>query len=254
MPKAKIAAQTALKLDESHAGAHAALGYIHLIYDWDGPAAKQELQRAIQLNPSLATARVNYALYLMTQNQPEEAVQEIRRAAELDPLSLRAYADGASVLIFARHYNEAIELAQKGLELEHNFAFGLAFQGLAFTEQGRFQEALSNLQKAAQLDNSSTILALGAHVHAVAGQKSEAKRLIQAVEEGAKHRYFCPYEIGTAYVSLGDQDTAYKWFHKGLEDRADCMAWLGVEPWMEPFRSDPRYAPLLRAVGLAPRR
>ena len=254
MPKAKIAAQTALKLDESHAGAHAALGYIHLIYDWDGPAAKQELQRAIQLNPSLATARVNYALYLMTQNQPEEAVQEIRRAAELDPLSLRAYADGASVLIFARHYNEAIELAQKGLELEHNFAFGLAFQGLAFTEQGRFQEALSNLQKAAQLDNSSTILALGAHVHAVAGQKREAKRLIQAVEEGAKHRYFCPYEIGTAYVSLGDQDTAYKWFHKGLEDRADCMAWLGVEPWMEPFRSDPRYAPLLRAVGLAPRR
>jgi hypothetical protein len=59
-------------------------------------------------------------------------------------------------------------------------------------------------------------------------------------------------EIGTAYVSLGDADTAVKWFRKGVEDRADCMAWLGVEPWIEPFRSDPRYAQLLRDVGLAP--
>ena len=69
----------------------------------------------------------------------------------------------------------------------------------------------------------------------------------------AKHRYFCPYEVATAYVSLGDPDTAFKWFRKGVEARADCMAWLGVEPWIEPFRSDPRYAQLLRDVGLAPR-
>ena len=254
MPKAKTAAQTALKLDESLASAHATLGYINLIYDWDGPAAKRELERAIQLNPSLAMARVNYAFYLTTQDRREEAIQEIRRAAELDPLSLRSYADGASLLIFVQRYEEAIALAQKGLELDHNFAFGLAFQGLAYAEQGRFQEAVSHLQKAAQLDNSSTILALGAHVHAVAGQKSEARRLIQEVQEGTKRRYFCPYEIATAYVSLGDPDTAYKWVQKGLEDRADCMAWLGVEPWIERFRSDPRYGSLLRAVGLSPRR
>jgi TolB-like protein/Tfp pilus assembly protein PilF len=228
MPKAKAAAQTALKLDESHAGAHAALGYIHLIYDWDGPAARQELQRAIQLNPSLATARVNYAAYLMTQDQFEEGVREIRRAAELDPLSLRTFADGASLMLFARRNDEALEFAQKGLELEPNSPFGLAFQGVAYSEQGRFEEAVSSLQKAARLDSSSTILALGAHVHAVAGRKSEARKLIQEVEKGARHRYFCPYEIGTAYVSLGENDTAYKWFHKGLEDRADCMAWLGV--------------------------
>ena len=101
--------------------------------------------------------------------------------------------------------------------------------------------------------HSPTILALAAHVHAVAGQKAEAERLIHDVEEGARHRYFCPYEIGAAYVSLGDPDTAVKWFRKGVDDRADCMAWLGVEPWIEAFRSDPRYAELLRDVGLTPR-
>ena len=91
MPKAKTAALTALKLDESLAEAHAALGFIHLVYDWDGPAAERELQRAIQLNPSLATARLNYAAYLGTQGRQDEVVHgdsagsRARSAVSADP-------------------------------------------------------------------------------------------------------------------------------------------------------------------------
>jgi eukaryotic-like serine/threonine-protein kinase len=252
MPKAREAALAALHLDDSLAEAHAVLGFIHLIYDWDGPAAKRELERAIQLNPSLAVARTNYAAYLSTQGRLDESVREVRRALSLDPLSLRAYADGASLMLFARRNDEAIQLAGKGIALEPNFAFGFAFQGVGYGEQGRFGEAVTSLERAARLDRSPTIVALGAHVHAIAGQKDEARRLIREVEENAQKRYFCPYEIATAYVSLRDPDTAFKYFRKGVEDRADCMAWLGVEPWIDPFRSDPRYLQLLRDVGLAP--
>ena len=76
--------------------------------------------------------------------------------------------------------------------------------------------------------------------------------LAQQVQDAAKHRYFCPYEIATVYVSLGDHDTAYHLFRKGTDEHADCMAWLGVEPWLDAFRSDPRYGSLLRDIGLAP--
>jgi hypothetical protein len=89
-------------------------------------------------------------------------------------------------------------------------------------------------------------------VLALAGQKVQAREVIRRVEESTKTSYFCPYEIATAYVSLGDADTAYRWFRKGVEERADCMAWLGVEPWVESFRADPRYPALLRDVGLDP--
>ena len=61
MPEAKRAARTAIGLDERLAEAHAALGYVHLVYDWDGPAAERELLRALDLNPTLAAARLNYA-------------------------------------------------------------------------------------------------------------------------------------------------------------------------------------------------
>ena len=252
MPKAKQAAETALRLDESVADAHAVLGFIHLVYDWNGPAAEKELLRALELNPTLASARLHYAAYLASQARNEESVREVRRAVDLDPLSARTHAFGSMFLIFSRRYDEAIELARKGLELEPNHAFALSFQGLAYAEQGRFEEALANMQRAAQRGDNPTIAALQAHVLAVAGQKEQAKKLILQLEEAFKDRYFCPYEIGHVYVSLGDVDTAYQWFRKGVGDRADCMAWLGVEPWIDPFRSDQRYVSLIREVGLTP--
>jgi eukaryotic-like serine/threonine-protein kinase len=252
MPKAKRAAETALRLDEALAEAHAALGYVHLVYEWDGPAAAKALLRALDLNPTLATARLNYASYLSTQGRHDEAVREIRRAVDLDPLSIRTHTLGTVFLLFARRYDEAIELARKGLEFEPDSAFIMAFQGVAYGEQGRFKEAVDNLERAARLDNSLTILALQAHVLAVSGQKEQAKMLIMRVQDAARHQYFCPYEIACVYVSLGDHDTAYDLFRKGTDEHADCMAWLGVEPWLDSFRSDPRYGQLLREIGLTP--
>ena len=252
MPKAKRAAETALRLDEALAEAHAVLGYVHLVYEWDGPAAAKALLRALDLNPTLATARLNYASYLSTQARHDEAVREIRRAVDLDPLSIRTHSLGTVLLLFTRRYDEAIELARKGLEFEPDSAFTMAFQGVAYAEHGRFKEAVDNLERAARLDNSLTILALQAHVLAVSGQKEQAKMLIRRVQDAARHQYFCPYEIACVYVSLGDHDTAYDLFRKGTDEHADCMAWLGVEPWLDSFRSDPRYGQLLRDIGLTP--
>jgi tetratricopeptide (TPR) repeat protein len=253
MPKAKRAAENALRLDDSLADAHAAMGYIHLVYDWDGPGAEKALLRALDLNPTVASARLSYAAYLTSQSRHDEAAREIRRAVQFDPLSVRTYSFGTLFMLFTRRYDEAIELANRAIELEPRAAFALAFQGVAYAQQDRFAEALSNMQKAASLDRSPTIRAIQAHVLALAGQKVEARRLVRQIEDEAEHRYFCPYEIGTVYSSLGDHDTANRWFRKGVEGRADCMAWLGVEPWLDPFRADRRYVGLLRDIGLDPR-
>jgi eukaryotic-like serine/threonine-protein kinase len=252
IPKAKAAALAALRLDDGLAEAHAALGTINFFYDWDGPAAERELRRAIELRPSLAAAHMFYAGYLLAVRRTEAAVPEIRRALELDPRSLTTHAYGTIFLIFARRNDEAIELGRKALELEPNFSIGMTFQGLAYAEQRRFQEAVANLRRATQLDKNPRVLLFGSHVHAVAGDRKEAERLLQEAHEVVGERYFCPYEIACAYVSLGKHDEAYEWLKKGVQERADCMPWLGVEPWLDPFRSDPRYSQLLQQVGLAP--
>jgi len=252
MPRAKRAAQTALALDGSLADAHAALGYVHLVYDWDGPSAEKELVRALDLNSTLAMARLNYAAYLASQNRHSDAVTQIRTAVNLDPVSIRTYSFGTLFLLFARRYDEAIDLAQKGLEFEPASAFTKAFLGAAYSSVGRHRDAVDELRAAVELDHSLTIRALQAHVLASAGRHEEARVVLRELEDEARTRYFCPYEVATVYVSLGDQDTAAAWFRKGIEDRADCMPWLGVEPWIAPFRRDPRYERMLKEIGLTP--
>ena len=186
MPKAKSAAEAALRLDDTLADAHAALGYVHLVYDWDGPAAEKSLLRALDLNPTLAAARLNYAAYLSTQARFDETIREVKRALDLDPRSIRTHASGTTLLIFTRRYDEAIELARKGLEFEPGSAFILAFQGVAFAELRRFEEAVANVRKAISLDNSLTIRALQAHVLAVAGLKEEAATVFRQMQEAAR--------------------------------------------------------------------
>jgi TolB-like protein/tetratricopeptide (TPR) repeat protein len=252
MPRAKHSAETAIRFDESLAEAYATLGFIHLVYDWNGPAAEKALLRALEINPALATARLHYAAYPTTQARNQEAVREIRRAVEFDPLSIRAYSLGANLLVFTRDYEEAIELGRKGLELEPNSAFILAFQGVAYAQLGRFADGVANMKRAETLDGSPTILALEAVVFGLAGQKDAARAVIHRLEETARNRYFCPYEIGAAYATIGEAGIAYDWFREGIKGRADCMAWLGVEPWMDAFRADPRYRTLLEEIGLTP--
>jgi serine/threonine-protein kinase len=252
MPKATRAAQTALRLDDSLAEAHAAQGFVHLVYDWDGPAAEKALLHALDLNPTVASARLSYAAYLTSQSRSDEAATEIRRAVQFDPLSVPTSSFGTLFMLFAAATTKRFSWRAEQWSVEPNAPFALAFQGVAYAQQGRFSEAVANLRKAAQRDGSPTIHALQAHVLAVAGQKAEALRLVRQVQDHARTRYVCPYEIGTVYASLGDNDTAHEWFRKGVNGRADCMAWLGVEPWLDPFRADARYVKLLQDIGLDP--
>ena len=119
MPKAKAAAETALRLDESLAGAHAALGFVHLVYDWDAAGRRARTATRHPANPSYAASRLLRGLF----DHPErhdEGVEEIRRAANLDPLSVRTHTFGVFLLTVARRYDDAIALAKKGLELDPN--------------------------------------------------------------------------------------------------------------------------------------
>ena len=65
-----------------------------------------------------------------------------------------------------------------------------------------------------------------------------------------KVRYLCPYEVGTAYVSMNRKKEAYEWLGKALTDRVDCMIYLQAEPWMDSLRQDPEYRQLLQEMKM----
>ena len=253
MPKAKTAALRALDLDETFSEAHTALANVYLFYDYDWTGADKELKRAIELNPSSADAHDLYGLYFTALTQFEQGLAECRRAHDLDPLSLLIYGDVLGNLLYSRHFDEAIAECRKALEREPNFATAHMVMGLALAEKRQFPEALAAMRKAYQIDPNPTLSLMLAQVQAASGNRVEAEKLVHQVEEMAKRRYVCDFEIAQVYTVLGEKDQAFRWLNLGKKQQCDCLVWLQAEPWMDPLRIDPRYSELVKRVfGRAP--
>ena len=249
-PKAKAAAKKALELDETLAEAHTSLAKV-LSYDWNLAESNREFQRAIELNPNYATAHQWYGNgNLRVMGRFDEAIAEMKRAQELDPLSLVINSDVGVTYISARQYGQAIEQLRKTTEMDQGFYYAHWNLGIAYEMKGSLQEALAEYQKARQLTDDPRTLALLGHGLAVSGKRVEALRMLDQLKEMAKQRYVPAYSFTIVYVGLGEKDQALQWLEREYQDRAVELLSLKVDPLLDSLRSDPRFADLVRRMGL----
>jgi serine/threonine-protein kinase len=251
-PRARAAAQRALALDESLAEAHVSLAMAQKEHDWDWPAARRGYERALELNPNYAVAHQWYGEYLASVGQHDQAIAAIRRAIELDPLSLIIHATlGRHGYYFARRYDEAIAQLRKTLEMDEDFWVAHLWLGWAYGQVGRLPEAVAELETARRLDDNLEIVAALGNVHGLAGRRREAQQALDELQDLSRTRYVSPMLGALIAVGMGEHDEAFGWLEKAYEDRAQMMSELKAEAAFDPLRPDPRFADLLRRVGLA---
>lgn len=249
-PKAKIAAEKALKLNGDLAEAYSSLAYVALYYDWDFAVAEKGFIRAIELKPNYPVAHQWYGNLLTAAGKWDEAAREFAQAQELDPLSPIITAVPAWTYIYARQYDRAIEPCRKALDLDPNFALAHNWLGQAYERKGNYEKAIIEFNKALSLsEESSETKALLAHVHAVSGNKRQARNILNELTEQSKYRYVSPYHIATIYAGLGDQDRALKWLDEAYQDRQNNLIFLNYDARMDDLRSNPRFLELLKKVG-----
>ncbi len=252
-PLAKAAAVKALEMGEGLAEAHCSLAYVSLFYDWDTVEAARKFRRAIDLNPNYAIAHCWYGDCLGTMARPDEALGEMRRAQELDPLSLLINAAVGWLLYVDRRFDEAIEQLRKVNELDPNFILTHLFLGQAYEQKGMYEEAIAEFQKAIVLSGRSpvTVAAL-AHAYALASRQLEMEKLLEELKAESKRRYVSSYLFAEIYAALDDKTLAFEWLENAREERYPYMVLLKLWPKLDPLRTDPRFADLLRRVGLPP--
>jgi tetratricopeptide (TPR) repeat protein len=251
-PKARAAAEAALKVDPNLAEAHASLGLVRFQYERDFPGADKELRRAIELNPNYPAAHQFYADYLKAMGRFDEALREMRRALELDPVSLAINTGLGHVLYLSRQYDRAIEQYRAALALDPSFVQAHLWFGRPYLEKGLYDEAIAELRQAVELSKGSTIsLAVLGHAYASAGRTSEAREVLRQLEERAKATYLPSYWIALIYTGLRETGTALTWLERAADERSSWLVWIKVEPRFDPLRSDPRFETLLRRLGLA---
>jgi TolB-like protein/Tfp pilus assembly protein PilF len=251
VPKARQAADNALRIDDSLAEAHTMRAMLLLQYDRDWPAAEREFRRAVELDPNYALGHSFLAWFLAAMGRFDEAIEEDKRAMDLDPLSAAVNADLGWDFYFARRYDEAIEQLKKAVDLEPNYWVSHVLLGRCYQQRGKYSEAVAAFQRARQIEGSipEVQAALG-HGYAVSGRKAEAHKIIRELQARSRNEFVPSYAIATIYVGLGMKEEALQHLVKSYEEGSYYMIHLKVEPILDPLRADPRFADLVRRVGL----
>jgi TolB-like protein/DNA-binding winged helix-turn-helix (wHTH) protein/Tfp pilus assembly protein PilF len=256
--KSKTAALHAIGIDDSLAEAHSALAYVLHNYDWNWSGAESEYKRALELNPNYSEAHHGYAVLLAAAGRNEQAVAEIRRAEELDPLLIPLQVNLGVVLSCAGRQKEAIEQLQNTTDLNPKYSYARMELGMAYLRKGMYPEAVANLEKAvaAGKDDPDELLYLGAlaYGYAVAGRNREALKLLRELErqEANGKPVAAGWDTGLypVYFALGQKDQAFGWLEKAYKQRSDSLLYLRCWPEFDRLRVDPRFADLVRRVGI----
>ena len=254
MPLARAAALRALEIDDALAEAHASLAHVKTNYEWDWAEAERLWRRAIALEPGYATAHQWFGVhYLAPMGRVEEAVAETRRARQLDPLSPVFNAFVGAALYFAGRHDEAIEECRKTIDLHPEFGVAHWYLGRAYLQTGHVPEALAALRKAVTLSGGSPLMkgTLGV-AYAVAGDRAGAAATLDELEKLRAGGYASALDLAAIHAGLGDRDRAFEWLDQAAAERAFHLIYLKVWPELDPLRKDPRFAALVRRIGLQP--
>ncbi|MFI5135207.1 MAG: adenylate/guanylate cyclase domain-containing protein [Chitinophagales bacterium] len=251
--EAKKAADRAMELNPMLAEAHEAVGHIDLLNGQHWKNAEAHYQKAIQLNPGFSTARQRYALMLATRGKFSEALAEIEKAIELDPLSKIINTDAGLIHFIMGQHDLAVKNCRKVLEMDPAFSVALLVQGWTYQQNEETEAARNSFIKAVEASNSSTI-ARAALACAMAKENSESSlKMLEELQNEAAKQFVSPYSIASIYAALGNSDEAFHWLNKAVDTNSVWIIHLhfSADPRFNEYKSDPRYAELLKRINLA---
>ncbi len=251
-PRAAREARRALELDPALGEAHTALAYIALHHEWDQALVELEFQSALALSPLYTTAHHWRSHYLMASGRIAESLNSSRRCLELDPLDQLLNTHLAWHHLFAREYDEAIAQCGRTEELYPASFWTPYFGGVALGLQGRFSEAAAELARAEERSGGVTFArAARGYVLGLSGERREAEEILAGLATQARTGYVPAYDRALVHIGLGQTDRAFEELDLALEERSSWMAYLGVEPRLDPLRADPRFARLVGRVAIS---
>jgi len=250
-PRAKSAAERALQHDSELAEAITSIGKVLCWYEWDFAGAERQLRRAVVLNPNYAEAHFVFGSTLPAVGLLGEAVEELRKALTLDPLSAHFSRWLARLLLYAGDFAGAVAQSQKTIELDDAYFQAYLDIGSVHLAQGDGEAALKWYRRGQGLDSSvRSYDAFIVRALAPLGRRDEAEEILGRLEEESRRQYVRAEILAMGYAALGNLDRAFACLERAFQAKSAGLIYLHLDPGYAPLRADPRFADLVRRIGL----
>jgi eukaryotic-like serine/threonine-protein kinase len=248
--RAKSAVTKALALDSGLGEAHAVLGLLKFVCDFDWTGAEAEFRLALELSPGSADTYDHYGWLYASLGRHEEALAMVKRAQELDPVAHGS--DVASTLLRAGRYEDAAHAAARAVEFDPGAPRGHSTLGWAHLRMGRQAEGLAELERAVALDPGNTLfLAQLGQAFAEVGRVADARAVLRQLQQMSTQRDVSPYHLAYVYVGLGEHDAALDALERAFAERAGAVYGIKSSFLFAPLLAHPRFTALLRKMNLA---
>lgn len=243
MPAARDAAERAVALDAGAAAPHLALAIVLLQYDWDWSAARQELDRALQLSPGSAFAQHWLAHWYETQGRLDDAIRQMQSALTLDPLSDEMLRDVVNQFLASANPSAALPFAQKAASL--------------FPQDPRVQSSLigalfyaGKRDQARQLSARSAPSWQSARWSAILGEPGDAQSLLDQADILRDELHIPAVALASVAAAAGDWDRVFDWLNIAYDERSVHLPYARLDARIP--AADPRFIELLDKMNLPP--
>ena len=253
MREAKAAAYRAIAADNTLAEAHAAIGMVEALSEFDWNAAESSFECARALDSKLPLIDHWHALAILVPNgKIDEASKRIGHAQKAEPTSILLHYYRGVLQYLQGNYRDAAIILEVAVELEPEYESAHLMLGDAYLFLGKEEEAMRQYDRVMEIAESSPSCGKSAkaYAYAMSGRLTEAKRLLNRMVRAAGTGYSWPYEVASVYAALGDAETAFEWLQRAREDGVPTLAWLQYDPKFAELRKHAGFAELLVELGL----
>jgi eukaryotic-like serine/threonine-protein kinase len=249
--KAKRLAEQAIAIDPEQAQPWATLACIEEQYEWNFALAESHWQRTLSIDPRLATARAQRAVWACFRGalSAAEGLAETRRAVDDDPLNSWGVAMNSYMLGFSGRHEESLLEAERAVSLDADSFFPQWNRLRAHAWLGRLEQAIALAPVVlAESGRHQWVLGLLAWVYGRSGRLEEARAVRDEMDGRSRHEWVSPFWLATAASAAGLPDEALRQAECAVREHDPLILWSRVTPFWVSLREHPGFDGVIRPV------
>jgi TolB-like protein/Tfp pilus assembly protein PilF len=242
---AREAIKRALALNPSLPEAHASLGWIRMVYDFDWHGADAAYQEAFRLAPGNATVLRAAGVLAFTLGRLDEAIDIDLRAIVRDPLNQGSHQNLALVLMHAGRLEDSAQKYRHVLELNKEYPGIHMRLGQILLLENKPESALEIIPQ----DSDDWWVDYGIALALSATDRTDEAN--QALADFIEQHPDGPFQTAELYAYRGEIDQAFEWLEIAYDQRDSGLHEMLNDPFLANLADDDRWLLFLEKMGLA---